>query len=163
MRKPLVIATLALALFALAPAASSQAAPQHDQVTGTGTAGQFGAPQLHVNAVQTQDGVKGGFTIEYPDGTTVTGRVTCLVVAGAVGYVTGVITESSGPRQVPNNWLPGNYVAIGVEDTGEPGTAGPDLLNFSPGFNSDPGCGPNDQAIPTVPILAGNYQVFDAM
>src|SRR3954466_9585463 len=128
MRKPLVIATLALTLSVLAPPASSQAAPNHDQVTGTGTAGLFGAPKLHVNAIQTQSGVKGGFTIQYPDGTTVSGRVTCLVVAGPAGYVTGVITESSGPGQIPNNWLPGNYLAIGVEDTGEPGTAGPDLL-----------------------------------
>ena len=162
MRKSLAVATLALALSVGAPPTSSQAAPSHDQVTGTGTAGQFGDPQLHVNAIQTRNGVKGGFTIQYPDGTTVTGRVTLLAVAGAVGCVTGVITRSSGPRQVPNNWLPGNYLAIGVNDAGEPGTAGPDLLNFSPGFTTDPGCGPGNQASPTVPVVAGNYQVFDA-
>ena len=162
MRRSPIIATLALALSVCVPPTSSQAAPSHDQITGTGTAGQFGAPQLHVNAVQTRNGVKGGFTIQYPDGTTVTGRVTLLAVAGPGGCVTGVITQSSGPRQVPNNWLPGNYLAIGVEDAGEPGTTGPDLLNFSPGFTSDPGCGPGNQAAPSAPVVSGNYQVFDA-
>jgi hypothetical protein len=162
MRKPLVIATLALTLSFLAPPAPGLADPKSDQVNGTGTAGLFGAPQLHVNAKQHKDGVKGKFTIQYPDGTTVAGRVTCLVVAGNAAHITGVITESGGPRQVPNNWLPGNFLAAGVVDEGQPGTEGPDLLNFSPGFNANPGCGPNPAAIPTVPIVAGNYRVVDA-
>ena len=68
MRKPLVVASLVLALSVLAPPVSSQAAPKHDQVTGTGTAGKFGDPQLHVNAVQAPTGEKGGFTIRYPAG-----------------------------------------------------------------------------------------------
>jgi hypothetical protein len=146
----------------LAPPVSSQAAPKHDQVTGTGTAGEFGDPQLHVNAIQAPTGAKGGFTIRYPAGTTVTGRVSCLTVTGTVAFVTGVITESSGLLVARNNWAPGNYLVIGVADNGEPGTAGPDRLNFSAGLPVDPNCGRNDLAIPTIKIVAGNFQVFDA-
>src|SRR5215218_4634901 len=124
MRKlPLIVATAAT-LFAVAPAAPGYAAPSHDQVTGTGTLGQFGDPTAHVNAVQTNAGPKGSFTITYPDGTSVTRTPTCLLVQGNVAYVTGKITQSSGPRQETNKWFPGSYLSIGLQDNGEPGTAG---------------------------------------
>ena len=162
MRKLIVIMTLALAAGAAAPAVSAWAAPAHDQATGTGTLGQFGDPTAHVNAIQTPNGLKGGFTISYPDGTSATGSATCLAVGGTTAYVTGQIASSGGPRQQANNWFPGSYIVIGVQDNGAPGTAGPDQLNFSPGFAADPGCGPNAAATPVFPIVTGNYRVFTA-
>jgi hypothetical protein len=162
MRKIALIVAFAATLFTVAPAAPSYAAPSHDQATGTGTLGPFGNPTAHVNAVQAKPGLKGGFTITYPDGTSATGTATCLSVNGNIGYLTGKITESGGPRQTANNWFPGNYLVIGVQDNGEPGTA--DKLNFSPGFATDPGCGPNGVTTPTpaFTIISGNYQIFDA-
>jgi len=166
MRKLRLFAALALAGFAAVPIASSQAAPSHDQVTGTGTVslGEFGVPTVHVNANQTNNGVKGSFTITYPDGTFATGSVTCLAVTGITAYVTGRITESGGPRGAL--WPLGNYVVIGVQDNGEPGT-GADRVNFSPSSTPDPGCGPNpanpaDPGRPEFNIVEGNYQVSDA-
>jgi len=162
MRKLLIVGALALTFVLLAPPMAGQAAPKHDQATGTGTLGQFGDPTAHVNAVATPNGVTGSVTIDYPDGSTLTGTVTCLFVSGNTAYVTGRITESGGPRQAPNGWFPGSFLIVGVQDNGEPGTAGPDRLNFSPGFATDPGCGPNDDAVPVFPIVRGNYQVFAA-
>jgi hypothetical protein len=153
-----LIAVLALA----APAAAAWASPVHGQATGTGTLAQFGDPTAHVNAVQTSAGLKGSFTITYPDQTFATGTATCLTVLGSVAYVTGKITDSGGPRQQSVNWFPGDYLVIGLQDNGEPGTAGPDRLNFSPGFGADPGCGPLQAASPDFPIVAGNFQVFPA-
>jgi hypothetical protein len=163
MRRLLLLLSLALALTAaaVAPAGSASAAPgHHDQATGTGTLGQFGDPTAHVNAIQTAAGLKGGFSIDYPDGTFAVGLASCLAVAGATAYITGQITGSGGPRQQANNWLPGDFVVIGVQDNGEPGAAAPDRLNFSPGFAADPGCGPNDAATPVFSIIAGNYRVL---
>jgi hypothetical protein len=162
MRKIPIIAAATLAFLLLAPVAPGQAAPSHDQAVGTGTIAQFGNPTAHVNANETRNGVRGSFTITYPDGTSVTGTATCLSVSGNTAYVTGRITESAGPRQAPNSWFPGNFVVVGVQDNGEPGTAGPDRLNFSPGFTANPGCGPNGAAVPVIPIVEGNYQVSDA-
>jgi hypothetical protein len=159
MRKRMFLLVLAGALGAAMPAVPASAAPAHAAVTGTGMLGQFGDPTTHVNAIQTAPGLAGGFTIAYPDGSFVAGQATCLFVSGSTAYVTGQITRSGGPRQQPENWLPGNYIVIGVKDNGEPGTAGPDLLNFSPGFAADPGCGPNQAAAPVFPIVLGNYQV----
>ena len=161
MRRLLLIVTMAVSLGALAPAALAWAAPGRDQVTGTGTLGQFGDPTAHVNAIQTAAGLKGGFTITYPDGSFVAGSATCLLVTGTTAYVTGQITRSGGPRQQTENWLPGNFLVIGVADNGKPGTARLGLLNFSPGFATDPGCGPNG-VTPAFPITAGNYRVFGA-
>jgi hypothetical protein len=157
-----VSATVLLVPALLAAAAPAYATPGHDQATGTGTLDQFGNPTAHVNAVATRSGVKGSFTITYPDTTAVSGVAGCLFVSGTTAYVSGRITESSGPRQSGENWFPGNFVVIGVQDNGEPGTAGPDRMNFSPGFATDPGCQPNGAAIPAFPIVAGNYQVVDA-
>ncbi len=162
MRKLLFMIMTAVAIAALVPAVSAWASPGHDQVTGTGTLGQFGDPTAHVNAVQTAPGLRGGFTIAYPDGTFAAGSATCLFVSGNTAYITGQISTSGGPRQQANNWFPGSYLVIGVQDNGEPGTAGPDLLNFSPGFAADPGCGPNGAATPVFQVTKGNYQVFAA-
>jgi hypothetical protein len=162
MRKLLLIVALALAIGTAAPAASAWASPGHDQVTGTGTLGQFGDPTAHVNAIQTRAGLNGAFTIAYPDGTVVTGSVTCLIVGGATAYVTGQIASASGPRQSANSWFPGSYIVIGVQDKGQRRTGEPDQLNFSPGFATDPGCGPNGAATPVFPIVTGNYRVFAA-
>lgn|SRR5215472_6980522 len=155
---PLMILALAVA----APAGPAWASPGHNQATGTGTLGQFGDPTAHVNAVQTASGLAGGFTITYPDQTFVTGTATCLSVLGNTAYITGKITDTGGPRQQASNWFIGSYLVIGVQNDGSPGTAGPDQLNFSPGFAADPGCGPNQAADPVFPIVAGNYQVFSA-
>lgn len=157
-----MIAAIAVTFLVAAPIASSYAAAGHDQVTGTGRLGQFGNPTAHVNGVRTNAGLKGGFTITYPDGTSVTGTVTCLAVTAKTAYATGKITAFSGPRQAVNGWSPGNYLVIGVQDNGSPGTAGPDMLNFSPGFPVDPGCGPNGEATPVFAIVDGNYRVVDA-
>jgi hypothetical protein len=115
---------------------------------------------VHVNGIQTPAGLKGGFTVSYPDGTFLEGTATCLSVSGNTAYLTGQITSASGPREQPEGWLPGSYLVIGVKDNGDPGTAGPDLMNFSPGFAGNPGCGPNGAAVPVFPITAGNYHVF---
>ena len=160
MRRLLLLLTLALAAAAAGPAVSASASPGHDQVTGTGTLGQFGDPAAHVNAIQTAAGLKGEFTIVYPDGSFAAGPATCLAIAGTTAYVTAQITSAGGPLQQANRWLPGSFLVVGVQDNGEPGTAGPDRMNFSPGFAADPGCGPNGAATPVYPITAGNYQVF---
>jgi hypothetical protein len=159
MRKFIVIGAISAAFLIAAPATYALAAPSHDQIVGTGALGQFGSPTVHVNANQTQSGPKGSFTITYPDGTAVQGKVTCIFVNKKVGYVTGKITESSGPRSTPNNWAPGNFVVVGVQDNGQ---SGPDDLNFSPGFAADPGCGPNGDAVPLFAIVSGDYRVTDA-
>ena len=161
MRRSLIVGALALTLVALTPVAG-QAAPNHDQATGTGALGQFGNPTAHVNAIDTPSGVKGSVSIEYPDGTTLTGTVSCLSVNANTAYVTSRITDAGGPRQAANGWFPGSFLVVGVQDNGEPGTAGPDRMNFSRGFATDPGCGPNGDAVPVFPIVSGNYQVFAA-
>jgi hypothetical protein len=159
MRRLLLTAAGAAALLVLVPATTSFAAPNHNQATGTGSLGQFGNPTAHVNAVQTPSHLAGSFTIAYPDGTSVSGTPTCLSVSGTTAYVIGRIAESSGPLAGPNDWQPGRYVVIGVQDNGEPGTAGRDKLNFSPGFATQPSCGPNGAAVPVYPIVDGDFSV----
>ena len=92
MRKLLLVITMVLAASVLALATPASAAPRHDQVTGIGTLGQFGDPTAHVNAIQTAAGLKGGFTIAYPDGTFVAGSASCLFEAG---------TRHSSPARSP--------------------------------------------------------------
>lgn len=94
--------------------------------------------------------------VTYPDGTAFAATDTCLFVSGTTAYVTGRIIPSGGPRKEPENWSPGSYVIVGVVDNGG---AGPDLLNFSPGFAANPGCGPNLDAAPIFPIVKGHYLV----
>lgn len=161
MRKPFIIATAAVTVFLAMPAAAGHAAPNRDRVTGTGTIGQFGEPTVDVDAVETTAGVRGGFTIVYPDGTIAGGVATCLSVDGDEAYLTGRILRAVGPRQSTNNWRRGRYLVIGVRDNGEPGTAGPDNVNFSRGFAADPGCGPHSAATPTIPVVDGGYRVVD--
>jgi hypothetical protein len=161
MRKALFLTAGVVTLMTIAIPTAGYAAPSHDQATGTGTLDpSFGSPTVHVNAVQTKPGLKGSFTINYPDGTAVTGTPVCLSVTGTTAYITGRIDQAGGPRQAGNNWSPGNYLVIGVSDNGEPGTA--DELNFSRGSQTDPGCGENSAAKPVFTIVDGNYQVFDA-
>src|SRR5215472_12789873 len=113
MRRLLLLLTLALAAAAAGPAVSASASPgHHDQVTGTGTLGQFGDPTAHVNAIQTAAGLKGELTIVYPDGTFVVGSATCLFESGNTAFVTGQITSSGGPRVQPENWSAGSYLVI---------------------------------------------------
>ncbi len=157
MRKLLLAAVCSAAVLALVPATMSFAAASHAQVTGTGSLSDFGNPTAHVNAIQTKPGLTGSFTITYPDGTAVSGTPTCLSIDGRVAYVIGRIDEASGPRIAMNNWHLGAYLAIGVQDNGEPGTA--DKLNFSVGFDSQPACGPVSQAGPEFTIVDGNYRV----
>jgi len=162
MRKLITIAAISTAFVIAAPTTYALASPSHDQVTGTGALGQFGDPTVHVNANQTESGPKGSFVVTYPDGTYVHGKVTCLFTSKNVTYVTGKITESHGPRRTPNNWSPGNFLVVGVQDNGGTGAGGPDDLNFSPGFATNPGCGPNGDAVPVFPTVSGGYQVVDA-
>jgi hypothetical protein len=161
MRRFVPVAVVSAAVALVAVSATAALASSHSQATGTGTLDQFGNPTAHVNAVQTKPGLKGSFTITYPDGTSVSGTPSCLSVSGDTAYVIGRIDESTGPRREPNNWQPGNYVVIGVQDSGEPGTKGPDHLNFSAGFASQPACGPNSAATPVFAIVEGNYRVSD--
>jgi len=158
-----VVAILAGPALIVGPAATAATAPAHDQASGTAALGQFGDPRAHVNAIARPDGVSGSFTITYPDETVVTGDVVCAEASADIAYVTGRITESSGPRQVANNWQPGNYIVIGVADKGEPGVEAGDRLNFSAGSAAHPGCGPNGAATPVFPIVSGNYRVVDGI
>jgi hypothetical protein len=163
MRKLLAVAVATAALLIVSPVTTGWAASSHNQAVGEGALDQFGDPTARVNANQTRSGVKGSFTITYPDGTFVQGKPTCLSVSGNTAFVTGRITESSGPRQVPNAWLPGSFLVIGVQDNAGSVDAAPDLLNFSTGFAADPGCGPNGAAVPVLPIVAGDYRVTNAV
>src|SRR5260370_31422849 len=129
MRKLLFILAVALAIGVLAPAGSVWASPGQDQLTGTGTLGQFGDPTAHVNAIQTAAGLRGGFTIAYPDGTFAVGSATCLFVSGNTAYVTSQITDSGGPRQQTNSWFAGGVILIGVQDHGEARHGGPAMHN----------------------------------
>jgi hypothetical protein len=160
MRRLLFLVMLVVAIGAVAPEASASVPAIPDGVSGIGMLGQLGDPVVRVTAVHIGPTTPGGFTIAYPDRTFVAGRATCLFVAGHTAYFTGQITSSGGPRSQAENWLRGTYIVIGVQDNGKPGTAGPDELNFSPGFAANPGCGPNGVATPVFPIARGNYDVF---
>ena len=162
MRKLLVIVTLAWTAFAVALAVPASAAPVSPAASGqlldgSGTLGQFGDPTVVAHALASKSQTQGGFVITYPDGTYVAGSSACLSVSGTTAYLTGRIILSHGARVQADNWSAGNYVVIGVQDDGG---AGPDLLNFSPGFATNPGCGPNGAATPAFPIAKGNFRVF---
>jgi len=166
MRKALTVAACAAALVMTAPATAGHAAytSPYDQVVGTGTLGQFGEPTAYVGATGTRRGDLGAYTITYPDGTYAIGVLTCVTVTGKVGYVTGKVTFSGGPRRDANNWQRGTYIVIGVEDNGNGGAAEtPDRLNFSPGLVTDPGCAPSQGAKPEFQIVRGNYRVIDGV
>ena len=167
MRKLLFVVTLAWALIAVALAVPASATPRTipraasswELADGSGTLGQFGNPTVVIRSLGTATGTQGGFVITYPDGTYVAGSPTCLVVIGKAAYLTGRIILSHGARQQADNWLSGNYVVIGVQDNSKSSPAQPDLLNFSPGYASDPGCGPSTGTIPVFPITRGHFRV----
>ncbi len=159
MRRLLFLLILAVTIGAVAPAIPASASSGPDRVTGFGMLGQFGDPTALVSVVGSGTAAAGGFAIFYPDRTLVSGRATCLFVAGRTAYLTGRITWSGGPRKQPDNWLLGRYIVIGIKDNGQPGPASPDMLNFTTGFAANPGCGPNAAAVPVFPIVAGNYVV----
>jgi hypothetical protein len=162
MRKILLTAAAAVTVFAALPAAGAQAAPKVDSVIGVGTLGQFGTPTAYLAAASNQRGQLGAFTITYPDGTYATGLSSCVTVTDNTAYVTGRIVLSGGPRRDGNAWLRNNYIVIGVQDNGD-GTVTPDKLNFSTGSTTDPGCGPNQAAMPEFVIVKGNYRVTDGV
>jgi hypothetical protein len=189
MRKLLFIATLASALIAVALAVPASATPTSatpssaarssaaraiaaratatratavsgELLSGSGTLGQFGDPTVVAHALAAKGETDGGFVITYPDGTYVGGSPVCLRVSGNTAYLTGRIILSYGPRVHVDNWSAGNYVVIGVQDNGKSSAAQPDLLNFSPGYATNPGCGPSTAATPVFGIIKGDYRVF---
>jgi hypothetical protein len=164
-RIALLLTAALVAAMMVVSVAPALAAP-NEKATGTGTlvlAPQFGSPTAHVNAIQTNAGLKGSFTIEYavgdprfPSGGFAKGKVTCLNVVGNTAYITGQITETTGLSPL---FDVGEYVQITVQDNGEPG-AGSDGLNFSPGLGSDPGCATGPAPIT---ITKGNFVVTDSV
>lgn len=158
MRKlPLFVTVVSAAVVTAALAISTPAwASAGPSVSGTGTLGQFGDPTVQVSAIAVTPVVLGSFVVSYPDGTIFAATGTCVSVSGTTAYVTGRIIRASGPRIAPNDLSPGNYVIVGIVDNGH---AAPDLLNFSPGFAVNPGCGPNPAATPVFPIVKGHYLV----
>jgi hypothetical protein len=147
-----------------APAAASSsgptAAPTFELVTGTGTIGQFGDPTVQANVFAFGTTPIGETVISYPDGTFVSGRATCLFVAGQTAYITSQIVRSRGPRVQSAQFLPGNFVVIGIQAEAPRSTA-PDMLNFSSGYAVNPGCGPFEVVTPTnIPVVRGDFHVF---
>ena len=153
----------------IAPGASN-AQPPHDLATGTGTLGTFGNPTMHVNASILPNGrTNGSFSITYPDGTFASGRIVCLFVQGNTAFLIGQTTSVGGPADhlAALNWAVGNFIDLGVQDNGEPGTGPvPDRMNFSPGHLTEPTCGVLSDADPdqdnNLFIVKGNFQVVDA-
>src|SRR5258708_32442310 len=99
MRKLLFILAVVLAIGVLAPAGSVWASPGQDQLTGTGTLGQFGDPTAHVNAIQTAAGLRGGFTITYPACTLAFSSAPRLFVSRENAYFTRPRPYSGAPCQ----------------------------------------------------------------
>lgn len=159
MRKLLLIVLAAIAsvvtLVVVAPAWASSGDPM---VIGSGTLGAFGDPTTRIFAIGSTAGAEGNFFLAYPDGTTVSGSATCLFASGSTAYLTARITGARGPRVAGENWFAGKYIIIGVKDNP---LSVPDLLNFSPGFASNPGCGPNSAATPVFPTIKGDFRVSD--
>jgi len=154
MRKLFVIllSTVAAVILVALPASASSGSPT---VIGTGVLGAFGDPGVRLYATESAGGAQGIFSLAYPDTTGVLGSATCLFVSGTTAYLTAKITQASGPRAQANNWAPGHYIIIGVQDS----VQGPDLLNFSSGFAVNPGCGPNFAATPVFPVITGLFRV----
>jgi hemolysin type calcium-binding protein len=125
--------------------------PSPDSVTGTGRLGEeFGSPVLHVNA----QGDAGEFSITYPDGTKVQGKIVCLAVNGNEARLVGKVESATGPRAENGTFEKGEYVRIGILDNGID-----DKANFSasePSFTSCTGETPN------LEVVRGDFQVKDA-
>jgi hypothetical protein len=156
-RRIMMLLVAALMTMTMALSAGAALADNGDLAAGSGTLGQFGNPQVNVSAKETTKGYQGQFNIQYPNGTYVKGHVTCLFVDNNVAYIIGQIDKTEGSTL----WTGGQYIVIGIQDNGDPETSPPDLLNFSPGFNEEPACGPNGAASPVIPIVEGNYVVKD--
>ena len=120
-------------------------------VTGTGRLGdEFGSPVLHVNAT----GNTGEFSITYPDGTVVQGKIVCLAVTDNEARLVGKVESATGPRAANGTFEQGEYVRIGILDNGID-----DKANFSasePTFASCTGETPN------LEVVRGDFQVKDA-
>ena len=167
MRTISYILMLGVAVAALAPAAPAAASPSGpmanptvELVTGVGTIGQFGDPTVQANVFAFANIPIGESVISYPDGTVVSGRATCLFVSGQTAYITSQITRSRGPRVQSAQFLPGNYVVIAIQAEA-PRTTGPDMLNFSSGYATNPGCGPFEVVTPPdIPVVSGDFHVF---
>jgi hypothetical protein len=157
MRKLLLLVMIASAALFLAISVPARAASVGPSVTGIGTLGQFGDPTVRVSAIEMLGTAHGSLVLTYPDGTVVLATDTCLSVSGRTAYVTGQILAAYGPRAEPDNWSAGNYVIVAVVDNAG---AGADLLNFSPGYAANPGCGPNS-TVPIFPIVKGHFRVED--
>lgn len=170
MRRLLTVAALAATLLVAGPATAGHAAStsgpgitKGNYVAGTGTLGDFGMPTAYLGVLQTSFGPLGAFTITYPDGTYAIGHITCFTVTGKVGFLTGKIDLSGGPRRDANKWMRNYSLVIGVQDNGNAGPGEePDKLNFSPGSPTNPGCGWNGAATPDFFIVKGNYKLDDA-
>jgi hypothetical protein len=158
MGRVLKVLTLALVVAAMAVAGAGAAlASNGDLAAGSGKLGQFGDPRVNVGAKETTNGYQGQFNIRYPNGTYVQGHVTCLYVQGTQAYIVGQIDRTAGNAI----WAEGQFIVIGIQDNGEPESSPPDLLNFSPGFDTEPACGPNGAAAPVIPVVSGNFEVKD--
>jgi hypothetical protein len=156
MRRVLFLLMLVMAVGAVGPAVSASASSGSAEVSGVGRIGQFGDPSVQLGAAEVGSVAAGGFTIAYPDHTFATGWATCVYVNGNTAAFTGVIAQTGGPRQATLHWAPGKYIAIGIQSNASPT---PDRLNFSPGFDTNPGCGPNPAAKPDIPVVWGKYLV----
>src|SRR5919112_1127791 len=120
--------------------------PVVEKVSGKGElGGAYGNPRLRVNAESAgtnPDDAQGTFHIIYPgdpnvprDNTYVRGTVLCLAVSGNEARLVGRINSASGPRTENGTFEKGEYVRIGVLDSGVN-----DKANFSPGEQTFTSC-----------------------
>jgi hypothetical protein len=156
-RVAVLLLTGALVAAMMVAGAGAALADNGDLAAGSGQIGQFGEPRVNVSAKETTNGYQGQFNIRYPNGTYVKGDVTCLYVQGNQAYIIGQIDKTEGST----SFAEGQYIVIGIQDNGEPSSVPPDMLNFSPGMNTEPACGPNGAATPVIPIVSGNFEVKD--
>jgi hypothetical protein len=156
-RRIALLLTAALVAAMMVAGAGAALADNGDLAAGSGQIGQFGEPRVNVSAKDTTNGYQGQFNIRYPNGTYLQGHVTCLFVQDNQAYIIGQVDRTEGSTA----WEEGEYIVIGIQDNGPPGSSPPDLLNFSPGFPTEPACGPNGAAVPFIPVVSGNFEVQD--
>jgi hypothetical protein len=120
--------------------------PVVEKVSGKGElGGAYGNPRLRVNAESAgtnPDEAQGTFSITYPgdpnvprDNTYVRGTVLCLAVSSNEARLVGRINSASGPRAENGTFEKGEYVRIGVLDSGVN-----DKANFSAGEQTFTSC-----------------------
>jgi hypothetical protein len=103
----------------------------------------------------TGEGAHGYFTssVDVPSGTqSISGRITCLTVAGNRAAARGIVEVSNGPANPV-----GSTFQIQVTDNGLSGDTNINLFGFEPG---ETGCPLID--FPEVPIRFGDFVVRDA-